>query len=278
MKSPFASGVRTLGLSLASLLLISACGGTASPTTHLDKIKSSGTLTVGIAIDPPFSLQDASGKWYSFNPELLSLLAQHLGLKIQYVPGTFATIVAGLLASQYDMIGASLSATPERAKVVDFSIPYAYTGTVWLVRKDNPKHPASIADLNNSNVTIAVELGSAEEQRSRRLIPNAQYRALTGGPQRLAEVTSGHAQAVAETSFIVPALLQQFPELTAIPADVCPPGAGVCQGVEPSGVVWAVRKNDPEFLAALNDFLQKATSDGTISKLAAADLTAANTK
>src|SRR5438270_11195903 len=79
-----------------SLTLASGIGNVSAQEGGLAKIKAAGVLRVGIAVDPPFTYQEANGDWKSFNPELVRKLGEALGVKIEFVPTSWTTIVAGL--------------------------------------------------------------------------------------------------------------------------------------------------------------------------------------
>lgn len=232
----------------------------AADNDILAKIKSSGVMTVGIALDPPLTLRTASGTWYSLVPAIDMALAKAWNVKIHFVPETFTTIIAGLQAGKYDFIGASLNATPQRKKVVDFTIPFSYAGTSYLLNKSNTDL-TSIKDLNSSNVTVAFQTGSSDDENTRKLLPKAHYRAIPGATviDLVSEILSGRATALGTANLLAPALLQKYPDWKVIPKNP--------NGVYPVGISWAVPKNQPQLLAALNSFLKKEYANGTIRSL-----------
>src|SRR2546429_245838 len=165
----------------ASLLVAVTClnvwpasGARADSTSLLDTIKKTGVIRIGIALDPPFTLQKKNGQWYSFVPTIDNMLARSLRVKVRFVPTTWTVIVAGLQANKYDMIGTSIYDTPEREKAIAFSIPYAYGGTSYVGLKETMRRFKSVKDLNNPKVTIALITGTAEDQVTHRLFPKAQ--------------------------------------------------------------------------------------------------------
>lgn len=230
-------------------------------------------LKVGIAVDPPFTLQKADGTFYSFNPELVEDLGKAMGVKIQFVPAAWATIVAGLQAGQYDIIGASISATEERKKAIDFTDPYAEGGNSWLVLANSPYK--TIDDLNNSSVTVAFASGTFQEQATEAHLPKAKTRAIQNLSYAtlVPELTANHSNAISVPSYLAVPLAQKF-GLRAIPAlaDGSPDPAGV----DPTGVAWGVRKGDDSLKNYLNSFIAGAKSDGTIDALMKKDITPEN--
>jgi polar amino acid transport system substrate-binding protein len=235
----------------------------------LAKIKQSGVMRVGIAVDPPLTLRTASGSWYSLVPALDTKLAQAWHVKLELVPETFTTIIAGLQAGKYDFIGASLNATPDRKKVVDFTVPFSYAGTSFLTKKSNTSLN-SVASLNNSGVTVTFQTGSSDDENTRKLLPKAHYRAIPGATvvDLVSEILSNRSQVLATANLLAPALLQKYPDWKVIPKDP--------NGVYPVGISWAVPKNQPKLLAALDSFLRKQYANGTVRSLQLKYITIAN--
>jgi polar amino acid transport system substrate-binding protein len=109
---------------IAALLL---CGVThAALADQLDDIKKAGKVRVAIAMGTPlFSYADANLQPTGSDVDTAVQLAHDLGVKLELVPITNAARVPTLQAQRADLVIADLSITPERAKVVDFSVPYA---------------------------------------------------------------------------------------------------------------------------------------------------------
>ena len=81
-----------------------------------------------VAIDlgvPPYGMKDAALKSTGSDVETARLLAQDLGVELEIVPTTGANRVPFLQTNKADIVISSMSITPERQKVVDFSVPYA---------------------------------------------------------------------------------------------------------------------------------------------------------
>lgn len=56
--------------------------------------------------------------------DLMNAIAAEMSVTVVYTNVPFVVILDGLIAGKYDAIISSLSITPEREKVVDFTIPY----------------------------------------------------------------------------------------------------------------------------------------------------------
>ncbi|GAB5097308.1 transporter substrate-binding domain-containing protein [Caballeronia sp. LP006] len=93
---------------------------------QLDDIKKAGVVRVAIAMGTPlFSYADENLKPAGSDVDTAAALAKDLGVKLELVQITNAARIPTLQAKRADLVIADLSITPERAKVVDFSIPYA---------------------------------------------------------------------------------------------------------------------------------------------------------
>ena len=252
-----------------SLTVVTGTGDVAAQEGGLAKIKAAGVLRVGIAVDPPFTYQEPSGDWKSFNPELVRKLGDYLGVKIEFVPTSWTTIVAGLQTNKYDIVGASINATPERQKVIDFTTPYSYTGTSFLVRKDNSKGLKSMEDMTKPEVIVTFVTGSDNDEATRKFLPNATYRAIPNGAisDLISELESKRSDALSTSSYLVQPLMSKYPYYV-LPADP--------NGVLPVGICWGVPKESPDLRDAMNKFLDQEMKNGDVDKLKAEWLTVEN--
>jgi ABC-type amino acid transport substrate-binding protein len=275
-------GIKSLHLKLVGALAVAAAlaacsssGGSSSnssgPENAAQALAHDGKLRTCMAVDPPFSFQEGS-EYKSFIPELLKKFAASAGVKIQYVPSNYTTIVASLQAKKCDFIGADLHETPERAAVVDFtqSIIPEGSGDVIFVRGDDPRY-STIDDLNNAKTTIAFLTGSASEE-DKKVLPKAKFKGLQNVPTAtlVAELTSMKVDAFATSSYLAPSLVQKYgfktmPDIKAKPAGILPVPLG-----------WAVTKGNTAFIKQLNAFLTAEAANGDIDQLTKTWLTLEN--
>ncbi|MDM0088753.1 MULTISPECIES: transporter substrate-binding domain-containing protein [unclassified Variovorax] len=146
----------TLGtLFTRSCIALALAGGfaQAAMADQLDDIKKAGTIRVAIAIGTPlFSYTDANMQPTGSDVDTATELAKDLGVKLQIVPINTAARIPTLQAQRADVVISSLSITEERAKVVDFSIPYSAITIMVAAPKD--MKIASYADLNGKRIGL----------------------------------------------------------------------------------------------------------------------------
>lgn len=105
-------------------------GGT-SRADGLDDIKTAKKLRVAIDLGlPPYGMTDDKMQPTGSDVETGKLLAQDLGVEFELVPTTGASRIPSLQSGKADVVISTLSVTPERAKVIDFSVAYASLRTV----------------------------------------------------------------------------------------------------------------------------------------------------
>jgi len=111
----------TLLAGLALLLgIVTPRADTLSDIKAAKKIRISIDLT-----NSPYGRTDEKLQPSGSDVDIAKLLAADLGVAFEIVPTTGSSRIPLLQTGKADLVISSLSITPERAKVVDFSVPYA---------------------------------------------------------------------------------------------------------------------------------------------------------
>ncbi|CAM5204534.1 Polar amino acid transport system substrate-binding protein OS=Bosea thiooxidans OX=53254 GN=SAMN05660750_00713 PE=4 SV=1 [Bosea thiooxidans] len=137
-----------------------ACAGQAARADMLDDITKAGKIRIAtdLAI-PPSGMIDSAMKPTGSDVETAELLAKDWGLQLEFVQTTGATRIPNVQTNKADIIISTLSVTPERAKVIDFSKPYAALQSVVGCLKS--VEAKSWEDLKGK--TIAVSRGTTQD-------------------------------------------------------------------------------------------------------------------
>ena len=117
----------------------------------LDDIKKSGKIRIAVDLGvPPYGMTDDKMQPSGSDIDTAKALAKDWGLQFEHVPTTGASRIPSLQTGKADLVISTLSITPERAKVIDFSLGYAVLRTVIAAPKSvNVK---SLADLDGKTV------------------------------------------------------------------------------------------------------------------------------
>lgn len=136
-----------------------------APTGTLEKVSSSGVIRCGYVTYPPGLIKDPNtGKISGIFPEVLEKAAANLGLKVEWTEEVgWGTMVEGLKAGRYDMIGSPVWPTSQRILVADFTHPIYYGGAEAFVRADDARFDNGLEILNDPQFKIATTDGEVTD-------------------------------------------------------------------------------------------------------------------
>jgi len=253
---------RILGAAaLAAGLVLSAQAAVAQDL--IKQVLDRGTLRVGVAEGPPYQYPDAmTGEYIGMNIDFANDLAKVMGVELEIVPATWATLVTGLQVEQYDVIFANLFATPERAVSVAFTDAYDTYGFHVVVKADSPLQ--TLDDLNNPDVSFAGVVGTVEASYPRELFPNATVNDLVtdqanAGPS---SVLSGNSDAVFMDPGYLRVVSSQNPDFMSQIRLL----NGEDNLLKPVSLSYAVRHGNEDMLNLLNVFIRDKVSNGVVTK------------
>ena len=238
--------VALFACSLVSLMLV--CGASAS-----DKVFVNG-IDFGF---PPFGFVDKDGKPAGFDVEAVNWIAKEMGFSVKHQPTDWDGIIPALNAGKIDFIASGMSATAERAQIVNFTIPY-YSVTQVLVARGDEK--MGLDGFLKSSRKIGVQRGT----NTAKLL--AEYKKAHGYTYELVQYDStdlamqdlpiGRIDASGMDSSIAYEVMKGTDYKLVGTFDVAP-----------ENYAYAVRKSDPELLDTLNRGLKKLMADPYWEKL-----------
>ena len=227
--------------------------------TSLRRIQDQGVLRWGI--DPaggaPFSMPDPRDprQLIGFEIELVERLSQYLGVRSEPVQADWLALIDNMKAGRTDLALNGLEVSPERAEVVDFTVPYYRYGQQLTIRAADKERYRSLADLNgktvsvlngSASVDVLKEDGFTDEQIAQYDDSLAPY----------VELKNGRADGSLAESIIAAYYAASMPELFSIPETF---SFGEYAG--------AVRKGEPELLAAINTVLTRMKDNGDLGRI-----------
>ena len=143
-------------------------GAAAASASRLDDILARGVLRVGSTGDyKPFSYRIGTGDFIGLDIALAADLARSLGVKLQVVPTTWATMMGDLAADRFDLAMGGVSVSLERQRKAWFSIPYLRDGKTPIARCEDAGKYASLADIDRPEVRLIVNPGGTNERFAR---------------------------------------------------------------------------------------------------------------
>ncbi|HLW00004.1 MAG TPA: ABC transporter substrate-binding protein [Ktedonobacterales bacterium] len=252
-----------LGSMIVFALLLAACNSSSAPSAAPTPI-TPGVLTVGsdTTYPPQEYIDPKANKAAGFDVDLITAIAQHMGLQAHIVTTRFDTILDDLVAKHFDVVISAVSITPERQQQVDFT-PYLTAGESLLVQEGNPKHIASTDDL--CGLSVGVQSGTLEQGVLQSSSDNCQEQdkpaitiiALQDQTAVIQLLAQNRVAATYQDSPVTDYYVQQHPNQFAVGSSVVFSG--------PEGI--AVRKDDASMLSAIQTAYNQVKAAGTYHQL-----------
>ncbi len=159
--------------------IVAACGGSPAPTIAptavpqpaatsapkptdgpkdlLDTIKERGVIRVSTDANyaPQSYFDEKTKEWTGFDIDTANEVGKRLGVKVEFATPQWDAITAGNWAGRWDVSIGSMTITPERAKVLDFTPAYYYSLAQFAIRADLTNTIKTVDDLKGKTVCVA---------------------------------------------------------------------------------------------------------------------------
>ena len=236
---------------LTALAALALVAGLAVPALAgaLDDIRSRGTVRIGVSLGgEPIGFRDAQNNPVGYDVDVATLLAEKLGVKVEFTDVSGDARISMLVSGQLDIVVANTSVTLERAKSVDFTIPYNRAGLRVIVQKDS-----GITSLDGlAGKKIVVGRGTTGETFIKKAAPQAELVYTdTFAPDGVLLLQQKRVDAAIEDSSLLDFLATKNPDLVTLPG---------LYSNDPIGI--AVAKGDPEFVRWLDMFVSDYIQSG----------------
>ena len=249
---------RILAVVVALAVALSLTPPVGAQQDTMAKIKESGVLTIGTRTgSPPFAYINKDNQWVGFSIDLVEQLVKPAvekevgrAVKVEKKESTPPTRIPLLSANSVDLIAGTMTDTPQRREVVDFSLTFFYTGAQFLVKKGSP-----IKGVNDiAGKRIASQQASTNAKIIRERYPQAQLREFPDQPAAFQALLQGQVDAFTNDGIQLAGLKAKAPN----PAEW--EIVGDFYSEEPYGM--AMRKGDAKFKQAVDAGLKNGFESG----------------
>jgi polar amino acid transport system substrate-binding protein len=251
---------RKIGMFVLALTMVAGLCGAALAADTLADVKKKGVLVAGVKDSlPPFGSVDPQTKEFvGYDIDFVKYIAKKLGVKVEFKPVTSANRMPMLMESRVDILAATMTKNPERAKQIDFSYTYFLTGQKFLTKKGTVK---SLKDLEGKKIGTAK--GSTSEQNVKKSVPSATVLSFDDYPQGVLAVQQGKVIAVTTDESILAGQLGKLEKNPATKGKFEIPEVTISE--EPYGL--GMRKGDTNFVKFVNDTLLEMEKNGEAKKI-----------
>lgn len=221
----------------------------------LADIQKKGELTIGMLVDfPPYGTTDARNQPDGYDADVAKLLAKDLGVKAKIVPVTGPNRIPFLLTNKVDVLVASLAVTPERAKQVQFSQPYAAATIVLYGKTDSNIKGA--ADLKG--VRVGVARASTQDVAVTKAAPEGtEIRRFDDDASAMQALMSGQVDAIGCSVTVAAQIAKR------VPANTFENKFTLVQ----QAMAIAMRPGQDDLVKNVNEFVARNTANGELNKL-----------
>jgi cyclohexadienyl dehydratase len=257
---------RTLTTSAAALATAAAVvAGVAVPAAAganpvLERVRAAGTVRVciwpdyyGISLRNPRTQQ-----LVGLDIDLSAEFARDLGLKLQHVDSSFATLIADLEADRCDVAMFAVGMLPQRMERLRFSRPYLQSDIYAITTKGN-RVVQRWEDIDKPGVAVAVQAGTFMEPVMAAALKQARLVRVAPPATRERELEAGRVDVFMTDYPYSRRLLDNADWATLI----APP-----QPFHVLPYAYAVKPGDAAWLAQVDEFVGRIQRDGRLEAAA----------
>jgi len=253
---------RAVYFTMAAAVILGLATSAWAAETTLEKISRTGVFTVGTrTASPPFGYINKQNEWVGFSIDLAQLVHKNIEkklgktIKFELKESKPDTRIPLLTSMAVDMIAGTMTDTRPRRDSVEFSLTFFVTGAQFLVKEGSPIR--GIQDLAGKRV--GSQQGSTNERAIRERVPQAQLVVFPDQPAGFTALVQGRVDTYTNDGIQLWGLKYKAPNPNEWKI------VGDFYTYEPYGM--AMRKNDSDFRAVVNNALMEALENGEYFKI-----------
>ncbi len=180
--------------------------------------RGSGTpLRVGTTGDyRPFSFYNPATRAYEgIDIDMARSLARALGVELVFVPTTWPTLMADLVAGRFDLAMGGITVTEARQTLAAFSAPYLRDGKGAIARCKDKQRFRDLAAIDRPGVKVIVNPGGTNQAFVKANIRRATVQVFDDNTKIFSELVSGRADVMFTDRIEIEMQSKLHPELCA---------------------------------------------------------------
>lgn len=243
-----------------------------SSNYDLTQLKKRGKL-IALTDNSSTSFYIYKGDSLGYEYEQLRLFAKEIGVELQMVLAkNMDTIFNQLNSCEVDIIAANLTVTQERSSIVDFSSPFMFAQQVLVQRKPEGWENMSPKELDKKLIRNTVEL-SGKNVFVRK--GSSFYSRLKSLSEEIGEkINIIEAPGEVNTEQLISMVANGQIDYTIADENVALNNQTYFSNIDvetpisfPQKIAWAIRKDSPELLMALNSWIEKRKNEKESTEL-----------
>ena len=186
--------------------------GSSSASTDLLTKVTKDKLVVTLNLEnAPWCYKDPStGKISGLAVELIQNFADKSGIKVEYMPLEFSSLIPAIESGKADIICTNLSRTIPRGMKVMYTEPIGGSPGVAVIYKGKF---TTFDQINQPGVILTTEVGSVHEKAGAEVFPQAKMQAVNQNADAMAALKSGRADVFLTGMDVAEAMKQKDPDI-----------------------------------------------------------------
>lgn len=236
--------------------LLSAVLSLPASANALEDIQQRGEIRIATDMSiPPSGMLDAAMKPVGSDVETAELLAKDWGLKLKFIETTGPTRIPNLQTGKADIVISTLSVTPQRAQVIDFT--RAYAGLRSVIAAPAAAKISDWADLKGHAITVTRGTTQDSMLSKDAMKQGFSIQRYDDDATLVTAAVSGQAYAVATSATLVNQIKKQNPKLAFEPK----------MTLTVFDLAIGLRKNEPELKDKLNQWVETNLKNGKLNAI-----------
>jgi ABC-type amino acid transport substrate-binding protein len=245
---------------VAALVLIAAAvAAEAEEWPALRHIVSTGKIRVGMSGDQaPLNVRSKTGELIGFEVDLVKMIAQSMGVGVEYVIKPFPELLPALKEGDVDIVMSGMAITAERGLDAVFVGPYMMSGKSILTNDPALAEATRTEDINQQNLTIAALRNSTSQAFAQKRLPVAKLVTVESYEEGVEMVLQDRVDALVADRPACALAVLRHPEanLSTLSAPFT---------VEPIGI--AVRADELSLQSLLDNYVEALRESGLLEQL-----------
>jgi ABC-type amino acid transport substrate-binding protein len=250
-----------LTLALAAVTL-SGCASTTTPAPRGTPMRPAGAapLVIGVTSDSPPYAARKGDELFGMEVDFARVLGEQLQRPITFVDLQFSDLIPALEADRIDVIMAGLTVTRARELRLAFTEPYLQSGLVAVMRRGEMSRYKTPAVVRDASVVVGVVETTTGEKYAREHMQASQVIVYPAAAAAMQELRENRVDLVITDAPIAAWFVSKYD------ADI----GVLTQPLNQEPLAWALRRDDPELLSAINAALHNLQRDGTLERILSA--------
>ena len=242
-------------------MILTSCKPQKDIRPTVQRIQDRGVLLVGTTGDyRPLSYLEADSTYWGFEIDMAEEMARQLGVGVVFVPTSWPTLTADVLAEpqSFDLAVSGITITEARLEIMAMSDGYLANGKTILCRAEDSTRFRSLEDIDKPEVRVMVNPGGLNEQFAREHLTHATIIVHPSNEEIPGLVAQGEADVMITEITEAPWYVQNDPRLAA-PLMATP--------FTHSEIGVLMRQGQDDLLQFTNEMIRQMKADGSLERM-----------